>query len=62
MASRRCNYCERNWPHESDYAECPVCREQTHISYVPPQMTSERATEVRQSFAFGWWLWDTGRL
>ena len=59
--SFKCNYCDRTWPMNDDYAVCPICREETSGSITPP-MPAQEARELKIHADFGWWLYTEGRL
>ncbi len=63
MPSRECVWCEVCWPLPGGYyVACPQCRENTQLSDKPPTYLTEEASAIHAEMAFGWWLWDTGRL
>lgn len=57
-----CTYCERAWPVDDGYANCPGCREETEGSAFKPAMDEDEAYLLASWYAFGWWLWDHERL
>lgn len=59
--SRRCVYCEQNWPFEERYDECPICLEDTEFSMQAP-LGEVIANELAVHAAFGWWLWEHERV
>lgn len=60
--SRKCVYCELNWPHVEEYGVCPQCREPTTNSYAEATMTEEDAKSLAAHSQFGWHLYDAGKL
>jgi len=57
MPSKRCPYCERNWPPRDTFKECPVCREATTFSTAEPMPDGVAALEKIKG-EFGWWLYE----
>lgn len=43
--SRRCSFCNLNWPHTPDFKTCPLCHESTWQAAQPP-MNADQALEL----------------
>ena len=63
-AAYRCYWCEWKWPLHPDFEVCPCCREACYTAQVVSDtvLDEDEAHRWRKEFAFGWWLWDTGKI